>query len=523
MHLAARCPSTNKNTILHRYQVSKGMYLFGAVLLSLLLLVGLATVSAHPIIAVQNQQNDQTMIAYVASSTESQQIRLINRDGSSDRLLWQLPSPSAPVDGIGLGGLSWHPQATELAFDSGHDWQRSMNIRDIYAVSGDGQQLRRVTRPPSPDENSQFPNGTIRFTLDMLEQGDVQLYIEGMDEPYSYFSRLHDTWTFTMTLADFGENMRQYIRVWDPDSFQSACNYSEEGWVDVVPNTFSDIGTIRFDIVSDRTCPVLFSPSWTHDGSALTYIHREADPVTPENNPWQIAHSPAIGTVGTRLFDFNTVVGRGKPYRIVSGPTVETADDIFFLETGATVDQIVYTTATNAANQTSLNLGLCPETTCKIHDIEWLPDGAGVIFSRHESSFRSAAGVLYRYNFATQEYNEILRLPNEGIGNLSISPDGNTIVFERSPRVFDGVDKVRYGPRLQCPCTLWMVDVDSSNLRLLVEDGRQPAWSPLPPSGVSQSPPEPANEPTPTATIRPNPTATLGPVLTPVWLPFVNQ
>ncbi|RIK34590.1 MAG: hypothetical protein DCC55_32860, partial [Chloroflexi bacterium] len=70
-------------------------------------------------------------IAYVGPSRESQQIRLINPDGSNDRPLWQAPPNTTRQQGI--GELGWRSDASELAFDSGHDWQRSMNIRDIYS------------------------------------------------------------------------------------------------------------------------------------------------------------------------------------------------------------------------------------------------------------------------------------------------------------------------------------------------------------------------------------------------------
>ncbi|MEW8511288.1 MAG: PKD domain-containing protein [Candidatus Thiodiazotropha sp.] len=418
------------------------------------------------------------LIAYVSPSSTNQTIRTIHPDGTHDTLLWQVPAQVDPADGIALGGLSWRPDGGELAFDSGHDWQRSLNIRDLYAVSANGQSLRRITRPPLPEAYDQYPQGTVRFTLDMIEQGDIQLYIEGMDAPYSYYTDLGQDWTFTLTLADFGDNHRQYMRVWDPDPLQEPCNFSEAGWVDVVPGTVTERGEVFFNITSDVTCPVLFSPSWTHDGSALNYLYQEPEHSDPENNLWQVPHSPPAGTLGSRLLDLRNYINRGKPYRIVSGPTAETADELFFLETRALSDVIYYTTASDASNHVALDLGLCPQTTCEILDIEWAPDGSGVAFSRYENDFDSASAAIYYIEFDTGLIYEIIRLPNEAIGNFTISPDSNSVVFERAPRLDDALDTGRFGPRLLCPCALWIMDVDGSNLRILADDGRQPAWRP---------------------------------------------
>jgi hypothetical protein len=421
---------------------------------------------------------DGQVIAYVSSSTTNRELRLIRPDGTQDTLLWQVPEETYPEDGIALGGLSWRPDGSELAFDSGHDWQRSLNIRDLYSISPNGQNLRRITRPPTPDNYDQYPQGTVTFVLSAMEHGDVQIYIEGMSEPYSYFAKIGEDWTFTLPMADLGDNQRQYMRIWDQDEFNATCHFSEEGWVDVIANTETDAGRIYFSI-GGMSCPVLFAPSWVHDGSALNYIYQEPDSVYSDNNIWNIPHSPETGSVGERSLDFGSYVNRGKPYRIVTGPTPETANDIYFLETGSLSDYIYYMPANNPESHTHIDLGLCPLTSCHILDVEWVPDGSGLIFSRQEDSATEGYfGIIYYYDIATSQTTEILRLPGESIGNLSVSPDGNSIVFERATSLYSGVETVSFGDRLLCPCSLWLVDRDGSNLHMLREDGRQPAWSP---------------------------------------------
>jgi hypothetical protein len=113
--------------------------------LTLALLFGsLPLQGLHPILAQAEQRSNPTngvrsapsaddyAIAYVGPSRNSQQIRLVNPDGSADRLVWEVPADTLRADAI--GELSWRSDASELAFDSGHDWQRSMHLRDIYAI-----------------------------------------------------------------------------------------------------------------------------------------------------------------------------------------------------------------------------------------------------------------------------------------------------------------------------------------------------------------------------------------------------
>ena len=45
------------------------------------------------------------VIAYVSSSIDNKQIRLVNPDGSQDRLLWKVPISAGVADRI--GSLSW--------------------------------------------------------------------------------------------------------------------------------------------------------------------------------------------------------------------------------------------------------------------------------------------------------------------------------------------------------------------------------------------------------------------------------
>lgn len=135
----------------------------------------------------------------------------------------------------------------------------------------------------------------------------------------------------------------------------------------------------------------------------------------------------------------------------------------------------------------------------------WLPDGSGFIFSCYESSLRFARSAIYRYDLQQGTVSEVFRLDDRLIGALDVSPDGRVIVFERASRFDPEYGKSTGGPealdRLLCPCSLWLVNMDGSNLRQLAADGRAPAWSsgPIPPPGPPPVMMPPPASPPPTS------------------------
>lgn len=181
------------------------------------------------------------MVRSLPTSGPAPTTRRFNPDGSGDHLLWRLPKASHPADG--LGTLHWRPDGAKLLVDSGHDWQRSMGIRDLYAIAPDGSRFRRVSSPSGPEAYRNYPTGTVTFVVDALEVGDVQIYIEGALEPFKYVARRFESYRITQTVADLGDGVRQYIRLWDLEAYKNPCNYAEDAWVDVVPGQFVALNT----------------------------------------------------------------------------------------------------------------------------------------------------------------------------------------------------------------------------------------------------------------------------------------
>lgn len=97
---------------------------------------------------------DAGPIAYVKRST--QDIRLINPDGTNDRLLWTSP------DVLYIArDLAWRPDGGELAFTSEHEYTCSYYQTDIYGIQPDGTGCRRITNAPACAALAALPKGAV--------------------------------------------------------------------------------------------------------------------------------------------------------------------------------------------------------------------------------------------------------------------------------------------------------------------------------------------------------------------------
>jgi Tol biopolymer transport system component len=107
-----------------------------------------------------------------------------------------------------------------------------------------------------------------------------------------------------------------------------------------------------------------------------------------------------------------------------------------------------------------------------IHDIEWLPDASGFLFTRFYVELGYFSDI-YEYNLTTQSITQLTPTLSDESGDggargLSISPDGQQIVFERAVYLSD------------TPSSLWIMNRDGSNMHKLADDGGRPAWGKVP-------------------------------------------
>jgi Tol biopolymer transport system component len=136
--------------------------------------------------------------------------------------------------------------------------------------------------------------------------------------------------------------------------------------------------------------------------------------------------------------------------------------------TPAVANQILYTSYLNSGiyrvTEGSNNLGtkLVNLGIEQVIDVQWLPDGSGFLFTK--GNFLDYANV-YRYDFATSAATPLTQFTDEFAIDVSVSPDGQWIVFERSEtNEFTAGD-------------LWIMRWDGTEMRLLVQNGLRPSWS----------------------------------------------
>lgn len=448
-----------------------------------ILLIGLGSITT----AQQPQSSNTTAIAYISPSRENQQIHLINPDGSNIRTIWNTP-PDTPREN-GIGTLSWRPNAAEITFDSSHDNLRSMHIRDIYAVTPDGNRLRRVTNSPNPDSVTGLPTGSVTLQVaNNRDAAELEVYVEGATEPVRFLAATRTAYNVTFeAVADLGPDIRQYVRVRQltPNSSGRLCHYALDSFADVERGQIITAGAIA--TVNDYHCPTAFSTSWQANGANITFLSREAsESIDPPNNVWQIEASPPLTEIGERVLDMGEFSTTDVLYLVAMSPSLDTVNEMLMVSSDGLNTPIFRADIRDPEQATLVEVENCPRTACAVLGVAWLPDGRGFFFSRHEQGLSAdpappEGGALYRYDFASGETTEILRLPDEVIGRITLSPDGQTMAFERGTRLEETVERVSTGPRLLCPCELWLVENDGTNTRLLVNDGRAPSWSPGPP------------------------------------------
>jgi hypothetical protein len=429
----------------------------------------------------------ETVIAFITPSRDNREIRLLNPDGSNQRSVFTIPDGLNRVDGIGT--LSWKPDGTEIAFDSGHEWKRSMWIRDIYAITPDGSRLRRLTNAPQPTTLTSFPQGgvTVRVRNPSGVGTELLVYIDGSSDISQFTAVGSGVYSITFPrVADYGPNTRQFVRMINlaprPNLSGNNCYYDLAVFADVIAGQTIDIGPLNGFIGNSFTCVAPFSPSWDANGAHVGYI---AVPLTTGigevHNLYQVPNNPPLQSGGAMVLNMNQYVSSDQLFLLAMGPPAQ-ADQMLFVQNGAT-NNFIYRAPINDAEQNRLvDLGLCPRTSCDILGIAWIPDGSGFFFSRYESGSSlgnppPAGGAIYRYTFANSRFTEIFRTPGQAIGRISVAPDGATLAFERAASLDGAIDTVRTGPRLLCPCSIWLIGANGADPRQLVADGRAPAWS----------------------------------------------
>jgi hypothetical protein len=387
-------------------------------------------------------QNGGT-IAYVRGSTE---IRLINPDGTNDRMLW---TDKALTSDLGIFELAWKPDGTELAFSSSHEQLNSPYMADIYTIRPDGTGLRRVTNSPGRAGLARLPKGsvTVRVVNNTPESEGPPtfiIYIEGADEPQQVLIPSGATKTLTFkSVADLGPRPQRIIAM-----------YGKYRWF--VPGT---------DVVAGRnvTAPIFpildqgfdllgaFRPVWRADGSRISF--RNGICIISS-----VAATPGPGTAFSPFFAGKNPAGA---CAWDWGPTTALADQVIYTDNYP--ESNIYQMKEGGTHPGTKLTSFIDMPNQHVNDMHWMPDGSGVLYST-VNLFRDAA-TIFRYDIATKRTTQVTTLDKEFARAFSISPDSRSVVFERCPTRED-----------EAGCNIWAIGIDGRGARQVVKNGLRPAW-----------------------------------------------
>lgn len=435
-------------------------------LLACLLFLGVLSTAAGSGLAPARASAGLGTIAYVHSSgANGDEIRLIEPDGSNDRLLWRTNVP-AVADLRQIYALAWHPASIDLAFTSRHEEECSLFQADIYAIRSDGQDYRRVSGPPACGNPNHLPTGTVRVPLtnSTYTSGPFTVYFEGAPGPIELALAPGQSTTITFNnVADYGNQQQYAVAIYgDVRSFYPGAK------VDVKPGTTLVAGTLN---ISTGFQHYGFQwPTYSPDGSTIASIFNKSEvyQVDSDNREPGLLGSPLAISMPVSS-DFLTW-----------GPTPAQANQ-FLYEGWQDSDTIFLGNASTASSQ--LIMTIDPLRIGKtLLGLAWLPDGSGFLYSVTEMVNYVDKADLFVYSFATKQSTRLTNLPYGFIRRITVSPDGQMVVIE--------YQESGYWYEENPVTDLWMIDLYEGEAFLLAENSRAPAWSPT-------DLPEPPDPPTP--------------------------
>jgi hypothetical protein len=444
----------------------KSIFTFCLVLLQSL---GLLVVSqaAQPVLA----NAGQGAIAYVIpNDTSGDEIHLIDPDGTHDREIWHTGTGRL-VAAPDVTQLAWKPDASSLAFTSSHESGCSLYQADIYAIRSDGLDYRRVSGPPACGNPDNLPTATVRVPVEnwTAQSGPFTFYFEGAPGPIEMSLAPGQSTTLTFhNVADYGDQLQYAVAI-----YGEVRSFYPDARVDVQPGAALETGVLVIRTGFDH-----FGfqwPSYTLDGSKIASIFNKGElyHVESDNREPGLAGGPLPVTMPMSS-DFLTW-----------GPTAARAGQ-FLYEGWQDSDTIFLGDANSASSQ--LIMTIDPLRIGKtLLGLAWLPDGSGFLYSFTEMVNYVDKADLFEYSFATGQSKRLTDLPYGFIRRVTISPDGQKIVYEYQQ---DG-----YWYEENPAIDLWIMNRDGSQADLFVENGRSPAWSPRP---LPELPPPTTPQPTPT-------------------------
>ncbi len=402
-------------------------------------------------------------IAYVSHNhTTGDEIRLIDPDGSNDRLLYRTGDPY-PVELTQINHLTWKPDASELAFASSHEESCSLYQSDIYAIGTDGKNYRRLTDPPACGDRAGIPVGTVTVPVinSSDESGPFTIYLEGAQGPVEIALAPGASTEITFrNVADYG-NQEQFV-VW---AYGELRNFWPGAEVDVQPGRHLTTGEL--EIFQGLEHYGFQWPNYRPDGLQVASIFNRTE-------LWQVSSSNReSGLVGERLASSI----RDTPDFLAWGPTEELSD-LFLYEDwsrsavdGRLVNQVFLGSVSDPEGIPVMDID--PTFVGKtLLGLAWLPDGSGFLYSQTEMVNYRFKSDLWVYSFSLEQSFRLTGVPYGFIRAMASSPDATKVVYEYQT----------YGDwyDLNPEIDLWVLDMLTDEQTLLVENASNPAWSPVP-------------------------------------------
>ncbi len=390
-------------------------------------------------------------IAYVRADTEDE-IRLIAPDGRDDRRLWA-HGLADPNEVMYIYNLAWRPDASELAFASTHENTCSINHSDIFAVRPNGSGYRRITQAPACAALAAYPKGIVKVPVKNVSIFSTLfgfVYFQGASSLQPVVLPPGGSTVVTFNdVADFGPDVLQRAAIVDDPNR----DYPVESVVDVQAGrtvTTAGVAITPPSIIALEA----HAPTWRSDGGSLSYVYGAslynitANPKPIDFGRPVIDPEPSPGTVSYMAYGPATRANQ----ILFQGDSDEDGQSIFLATEGAT----------------TLGQPLVSHGYLLIRGLAWLPDGSGFVYAvEEEVDFDVSRANLFEYSFASKQTRRLTNFTNTFAGQLSVSPDGKQIVFDRATAKDDSGT-----------ADVWIMNRDGSGQRLLASNAYAPAWSP---------------------------------------------
>ncbi len=398
-------------------------------------------------VAAQERAN----IAYIRNGAE---IRVIDSNGNNDRLLWTHPDAKEP---LGLFDLAWRPDGKELAFSSAHEAVYSFYHADIYSIKPDGSGFRKITNAPDRKQFDQFKKGSVTVTVRNMQysfqqtqasQGIFMINIIGADEPVQITLPPGSSKTITFkSVADFGNKAQALVAINGPIRWFMPGTDVKAGQSVKAPDL----------LISGNGIEMMgaFRPVWKQDGSMISY--RDGNCLVKI-----IPAYPPVGEVTFKqLFEGKNPMGT---CTWDWGPVKGMENQIIYTENESNEVSGIYIMKEGNLHDPKTFLAKFANYQYQIaHDLKWLPDGSGVLFSA--TNLMMDAANIFKYDFKTKQTTQVTKLEGSFARRFTISPNGQWIVYEKA-KTKDGYDDV----------DIWIIKSDGNKDKLLVKNGLGPAW-----------------------------------------------